>query len=181
MKQNITLFVGDNAVGKTRKLKKIIKDCLNNEIEVVNNVVGYSTVESIDIDNEKLELIRRSNNKLYNQLNNHELNLNTRQINHIKKLFEIICSKGKVLVLDELDATLRTRDIVYIARAISSVRSLWDEIFVTGHHLNITMLFVDFNSEMEEEAYTPNIHLIGDNIEDIPITEEQANEYLDAI
>ncbi len=181
MKQNITLFVGDNAVGKTRKLKKIIKDCLNNEIEVVNNVVGYSTVESIEIDNEKLELIRRSNNKLYNQLNNHELNLNTRQINHIKKLFDIICSKGKVLVLDELDATLRTRDIVYIARAISSVRSLWDKIFVTGHHLNITMLFVDFNSEMEEEAYTPNIHLIGDNIEDIPITEEQANEYLDAI
>ena len=63
MKQNITLFVGDNAVGKTRKLKKIIKDCLNNEIEVVNNVVGYSTVESIEIDNEKLELIRRSQNK----------------------------------------------------------------------------------------------------------------------
>lgn len=181
MTQNIVWYIGYNASGKTRKLIQLANDAIRNNKKIITNLGQYGLNTSTQKDSNKLKLLEESNNRLYYELLNNKINTNDEHIEYIRNLFNMICSKGDILIIDELDCNIRSYDSTFIARAISSVRSLWDSIYVTGRDENLAIIFTDFSDVYSAGVSNPNYHLINENGEDIEISERQAYEYFDTL
>lgn len=171
MKNNIYLIIGDNATGKTRFLKNIVK--CNNKKEVVTNMSRYK--KNIDVDSDKIRSVEQLNNSLYRRIDGRK-DLNDYEIT-IRNIFELISARGDILVLDELDAGLKNNDITAICAVISETRDNWEEIYITGYSSYLDRLFNNKTVHM----YIPNYFMLDDCLQLKSISEETANAYFDTI
>lgn len=177
MKQNIHLYIGDNASGKTRVLKDIIKKSKDDNKAVVTNIIPYN-IEYV-IDKEKKEYLRYTNNALLDKLVFDD-NIQTLYEASVVKLLKLLYSKGDILVIDDLDAELIMQDILYFSIALADIRSKWDEIHVVGHTYEILRMFTDTDYEDYTESTEYNIYYV-DKMNVKHISEEETYEYLDEI
>ncbi|MCM1222806.1 MAG: hypothetical protein NC548_50950 [Lachnospiraceae bacterium] len=172
--QNITLYIGDNATGKTRRLESICKT----HKYCVNNLEKYKSQRGIELDNNKVQALLDDDEYSYNNLR-HSEKRNSIDAKYINELLDMICSKGDVLIIDELDANLSLSDMMDITHAINTVRPYWKAIYVSGYNGDLRSIFND-TSEDGTQVYNPNIHTIDEHDNDIELTEEQACEYIDS-
>lgn len=177
MNQNISLYIGNNAAGKTRVLKSIIKNAKEHNNAVVTNIEGYQ--KDYATDTQKQYLLLNSNNRITNNTIGKELD--TAYKAQIARILSLICSRGDVLVLDELDANLTNQDIVDISNAISDVRHLWKEIYINGYSNYLLRLFTDIDRDTYEETYEPNVILVDENAIQHKLSEEDMYECFDTI
>jgi hypothetical protein len=177
MEQNISLYIGDNASGKTRLLKKIIKDAMNKNETVITNIGMYNGTDCL-VDNNKLQLLIDSNNELVDRIM--ENNLATYYDVHVSNLLKLLYAQGDILVLDELDASLKRQDVIDISAAISDVRSLWKEIHINGYNMELLRLFTDIDREDYTENYTENIYFVS-NEEVRKLAEDEVCDAFDTI
>lgn len=178
MEQNISLYIGDNASGKTRILKEIMKQEKRNNNAVVTNLNPYRL--NYIPDKNKKQLLLNSNNRLVDVLIADE-KIESIYDSQVKSLLELIYAKGDILLIDELDASLKTQDIVYVATAISDCRHLWKRIYINGYSDYITRVFTDYDKETYIESTNYNLYYVNDNMHITKITEEDACGYFDKI
>lgn len=171
MKNNIYLIIGENTSGKTRYLQKLNKENSDNGIYTVTNL----SKQYYDIDDSKIRSLENIEIQRFEQLKHHSTSVD--YDGYVKSLFDLICSQGEVLILDELDSKLYVNDITSLSAAISETRDNWKEIFITGYSPYLCRLFK--NEELDE--YKDNFYIVNKDLELERITEEQADEYFDKI
>ena len=173
---NIFLYVGDNAQGKTRKLVSLMNQ-YRSDYRIVTNIEKYS--ESYIPDKEKLDYFKEH---IYNDVCKY-LVIETQPTNSYemdcRRLVELLYSSGDILILDELDACLTRQEILDISDCISQISHLWKEIHVTGYSIELLRMFTKIDNE--NETYDENVYLVKNNLEPVNLTEEETYEYFDSI
>lgn len=157
--KNITLFIGDNAYGKTRKFKQIIEECRKNEKAVVTNIEGYKLNVYMP-DEEKFQKIKSINNALVDKIII-DKNIKTPSDYEIKNLVEFLYASGKILVLDEIDAAITEQEVVHLAALISQIRKCWDHIYVNGYSYRLLRMFTYEEDDVSNTEY--NVYLVEKN------------------
>lgn len=180
MIDNIFLYVGDNAQGKTRTLVDIIEKAKKNDLLVVTNIERYKDIYLTD--DTKLDYFK---SHVCNIDICRYLILNTKMKNPHEKicrnLIELLYSEGDILVLDELDASLTRHELINICDCISRVAHLWKEIHVTGFSIELLRMFTHIDYDTDTESYNENVYLIRNNREMVKLAEEDTYEYFDTI
>lgn len=177
--QNITLYIGDNASGKTRLLKKIIKEAKLNHKEVVTNIkeLGF---DAYAIDKNKYDLVKQTPNELVDEILIKN-NIDTMHTALIYKILGYTYAQGDILVLDEIDSTLSSQEITYISMVLSEIRHKWEHIYVNGYSERLLRMFTTIDYENYVEKHESNIYYVTDNMNTIKIEESEAIEYIDTI
>lgn len=175
MEQNIALYIGDNASGKTRTLKKIIKEEKQAGNAVVTNLdnIGYI------LDKNKFNLLKESKSTLFDRIMI-DNEINRLSDSRIKYLFDLICAKGDVLVIDELDTSISTQNMIFVCIAIADCRKLWKRIYVSGYNSDLTRLFTDYDPEECVYTTTYNLYYLEDG-KITKVSEDDECEYFDKI
>lgn len=176
--QNISLFIGKTASGKTRILKEKIQEARKMNDAVVTNLPEYKLAYVSDLA--KKRLLLDSNNRLVNDIvMKHEVN--SLYDAYISSLLDLIYARGDVLVLDDLDSSLMDQDIVFVSMAIADCRKLWKRIFVTGYSDLLIRLFMDVDKEDYTESVNYNLFYVSDSMKIVRVSEGDSCEYFDTI
>lgn len=174
----ITLYVGDNANGKTRKLVDIIRLSRNNDVSVVTNIEKLR--RDYLIDENKLQYFK---DNIYNDICKYLIFNTPAKTMHeagCRKLVELLYSKGDILVLDELDALLEPQEITDISECISYIAPLWKDIYISGYDIKLLRMFVNTDLDNAVETYSPNVYLLKDAAA-YKLDEDDINECFDEI
>lgn len=157
----ITLYIGDNGSGKTRKLLDIAKTSMSNDLMVVTNLPALK--RDYLIDENKLQYFK---DNIYNDMCKHlvlETPAKTMHEASGRKLVELLYSKGDVLILDELDCMITRQEMIDICDCLSCISSLWKDIYVSGYDSDLTRMFVQIDED-NFETYNPNVYLMEDGV-----------------
>lgn len=157
----ITLYIGDNGSGKTRKLLDIAKTSMSNDLMVVTNLPALK--RDYLIDENKLQYFK---DNIYNDMCKHlvlETPAKTMHESSCRRLVELLYSKGDVLILDELDCMITRQEMIDICDCLSCISSLWKDIYVSGYDSDLTRMFVQIDED-NFETYNPNVYLMEDGI-----------------
>ena len=157
----ITLYIGDNGSGKTRKLLEIAKTSMSNDLMVVTNLPALK--RDYLIDENKLQYFK---DNIYNDMCKHlvlETPAKTMHESSCRRLVELLYSKGDVLILDELDCMITRQEMIDICDCLSCISSLWKDIYVSGYDSDLTRMFVQIDED-NFETYNPNVYLMEDGV-----------------
>lgn len=159
MKNNIHLIIGENAVGKTRFLKKKCEEYRG----CITNIPKYESPIGLSLDAKKVNSIEEFDDNLGEMIYTNETNINKQ---YLKRLFNMICAEGEYLILDELDVNLERQSIIDIAQSIHATKDFWTEIYVSGYNSRLLELFPDRNelSVYRIDGDGNAVKLIGGNI-----------------
>lgn len=131
-KSNITLIIGDNAIGKTRRLYKIYKEKLESEGLVVTNLPSKNKYYEVSEDKRsKLEEISFCDDYMKEKPEN----------TGIQRLLDLLSYEGDILIIDEIDKNLTPQQIVDISHIIRESRTMWKEIYISGYDVKLIVLF----------------------------------------
>lgn len=150
--QNIHLYIGDNASGKTRTLRTVIQDAQTRDLAIVTNIAQYA-LSAYATNPVKLSRIKKVNNELTHRLFQSESY--TYQDNMIRNILGLFSAEGDILVIDELDKCLTDQDIIHVCMILSEIRDCWREIHISGYseHLLRMFTFVDTENLTEHTEY----------------------------
>lgn len=176
--QNISLFIGKTASGKTRILKEKMKQARLANEAVVTNLTECRSVYVPDLT--KKQVLLDSNNLLVDNIVAKQKisSLYDANVNDIPNL---VFARGDVLVLDDLDSSLMDQDIVFVSMAIADCRKLWKRIFVTGYSDLLIRLFMDVDKEDYTESVNYNLFYVSDSMKIVRVSEGDSCEYFDTI
>lgn len=174
---NINLIIGDNAIGKTRYLKRLAGRCQENNYKVVTNIDKYN--KNVVIDDNKVKLAVSKGNELIERiiLNGHVKN---DYDSNLKHMLELVCAKGDILIIDELEAGIDNTNMMWIIMAISDIRELWKEIWVTGYDIALMRLFLDVDEDGHEHI-EHRVYTIVNGSEIKKLAEDEIDEYFDKL
>ena len=173
----ITLYIGDNSSGKTRKLLDIAKTSMSNDLMVVTNLPALK--RDYLIDENKLQYFK---DNIYNDMCKHlvlETPAKTLHEASCRKLVELLYSKGDVLILDELDCMITRQEVIDICDCLSCISPLWKDIYISGYDSDLTRMFVQIDED-NFETYNPNVYLVEDD-KVIKLKEDDIDECFDSI
>lgn len=177
---NIYLYVGDNAQGKTRKLNEIIEDRKNKGLLVSTNLERLK-----DIYMPSEEKLAYFKSDIYNVDICNYLVLGTSIKSPYDKfcrdLVELLYSEGDILVLDELDVGLSIQDIIGISECISRIAHLWKEIHVSGYNIELLRMFTHIDYDTGIQEYNENVYLVRNGLPMVKLSEEETYEYFNTI
>lgn len=169
----ITIYIGDNAIGKTRKsIEYALGEKLNKDKVYTNIVTNIPYIQVNEtLDSNKIHEIDSCN--FSDQLN---LELSTVGANthntKAKKILEMLKLKGETLLLDEIDSELKEDYVSGLMLSLKEKKHLWKNIVINGYSDTLMQIF-DSNS-------TNIIKLEADGSE-TRLTEDEAYEYFDSI
>jgi Cdc6-like AAA superfamily ATPase len=135
MEQNITLYIGDSASGKTRILKQLINKAVSEGHKPVTNMKRYYDANYVPDKNKKSAIIE-ANTDLTERIVENEI-IETDYDSYLSDILRLLYSKGDILILDEIDAMLKTQDIIDLASVLSDNRGLWNKIYINSDYLQI--------------------------------------------
>lgn len=92
--QNISLFIGNNASGKTRYLKKIIKQAMEDKQEIVTNIEGCKLV-AYAYDKQKKEKVKEVSNPLVDKILIQE-DIDNLYYAYVANLLQFMYAKGNI-------------------------------------------------------------------------------------
>lgn len=146
MNENVTVVIGDNAVGKTRYLENLQIEFLNNKICVVSNLNNHLYESNSDKKNVVLELGSEY--------------LQTLMLNGgvsyydlcVYNLLRYIVSDGDILIIDEVDNMLKRQHLIDFCSVLSQLRDHWKWIFVSGYSPDLTRLFTYISYDDDDFA-----------------------------
>ncbi len=167
----ITLYIGDNASDKTRKLKDLVRE---NSLSVVTNIPTLK--KDYLVDNTKLQYFK---DYIYNDMCRYLVFDTPAKSEHevsCRRLVELLFSKGDILVLDQLDSALTRQEIIDISDCISCISPLWKDIFVSGYDSDLLRMFTYIDIETGIEIYKPNVYLL-ENDKMTKLEDDDINEY----
>ena len=153
---NVILVIGDNAAGKTRYLKQLIKNYQNQGLIVINNINNCVCVE----DPVKRDVVLcECSDYLENLLINRQ---NGWYANHASDLLQMIVSTGDILIIDEIDSLLKTQHLIDFCDAISQLRLHWKKIIISGFssYLMRVFTYLDYDEDYDLTAEIDKPHLI---------------------
>ena len=176
--QNIYLYIGDNATGKTRLLKEIIQKSAATSEMVVTNISEFKMPNVPDAH--KRQRVFDSNNVLVERILKNE-EINDAYDAYVKSLLDLICAQGDILLLDELDASLQSQDIIDMTAAISACQDLWHSIYLTGYNEYLLNVFAHYDTITECKIDEYNVYYIDGTMNTHAISEDDVYEYLDKI
>lgn len=131
-KSNITLIIGDNAIGKTRRLCKIYKEELATNSLIVTNLPSKNKYYSIS---------EAKHNKLVDTNFYDDYKEEKPENAGIKKLLDLLSYDGDILIIDEIDKNLTPQQIIDISHIIRENRTMWKKIYISGYDVKLILLF----------------------------------------
>ena len=170
---DITVYIGDNASGKTRKSiekalgHKFIRG--NKERDLITNI-PYIITDKIP-NKEKREIIRESDFSDILRTVTRRTGFN-HDIAEAERLLYLLELEGKVLLLDEIDSKLNEGYVANYLNTVYENRHLWDRVVVNGHSPYISRVFGDGPT---------NIILVDKYGNEKHIGESEMYEYFDSI
>ena len=152
---NVLVVIGDNAIGKTRYLKKLAELFRQEGLIVISNLDKGAFKE----DMAKRDTILEECSDYLEDL------LTKRQVgwynNYASELLQKITSIGDVLIIDELDNVLARQHLIDFCDALSQLRIHWKKIIVSGYNLLLLRAFTyleyeEYGSKIERDR----VHLV---------------------
>lgn len=167
----ITVYIGDNASGKTRKsIEHAIGGKLNIDkeySELITNIPYIKTKKVLDVKRNKL--LKSSD---YVEILEHDIDMYG--VNKVKTaanmLVNVLNLSGKVLLIDELDSIVDGRYTVLITNFIRENKHLWNKVILNGYSSYILNVFGDEPT---------NIMYVTRDNKVRKVTEQEAYEILD--
>lgn len=176
MKNNITLYIGKNASGKTR----ILYDIALKSNNVVTNLKNTGLPEKHGIDNNKIERLKKVQPRFYELFteNDNYLDLYSSML---KQFIKLLISNGDTLVIDDVDSIVCNLDLLDICEAISTLRDFWKEIYISGYNIKLMRVFTYTDLEDYSQKEMVNLVYVYDNMKTLNLKEDNCCEYFDKI
>lgn len=173
---NITLYIGDNASGKTRVLKNLVTEYKEKGKAVVTNIPGMG-LSSYRTDDNKLNTLRG----VYNELVKNNLDIKGDKYceRMMNKLLSYTYAHGDILILDEVDVNTSPQEAVDFGMVLSEMKHTWEHIYINGYDLGLLRAFVDIADYIE--TYNPNVYYVKTVTDIIKLKEDEILEHFDII
>lgn len=149
----ITLILGQNAIGKSYCLKKILKENIKSNIVAsnINGIDNLDILENREYNNERLEILEE--NKFID-----EISVKANKISIIEadmktghkfeSLVYLLCKEADILILDEPEYGLSSEEIALLFDLITKMASTFKEVYIVSHDVKSIALLWNNNSKL---------------------------------
>lgn len=149
----ITLILGQNAIGKSYCLKKILKENIKSNIVAsnINGIDNLDILENREYNNERLEILE--DNKFIN-----EISVKANKISIIEadmktghkfeSLVYLLCKEADILILDEPEYGLSAEEIALLFDLLVKMAPTFKDVYIVSHDVKSIALLWNNNSKL---------------------------------
>lgn len=168
----ITLYIGDNAIGKTRKsIEQALGGKLNKN-KIYTNIVTNIPYIQVDEVLDKNKVTEIDNCNFSDQINLEFSTIGANKHNtKARKIIDLLKLKGETLLLDEIDSELKEDYVSGLMLALKENKHLWKNIIINGYSDTLMQIF-DIDTTIYKMNQDGTI---------TQLTEDEAYEYFDSI
>lgn len=175
---NVMVVIGDNAVGKTRYLRELVRHFRQQGLTIISNLDNGAYQE----DPIKRDIVLEECSDYLEDL------LTKRQSgwyhNYTSELLQKITSVGDVLIIDELDSNLTHQHLIDFCDALSQLRNCWEQIIISGYNLKLLRIFTyleydEYGSKIEKNKV--NMIVLENGVKKNTSDRGEAYEYFNSL
>lgn len=149
----ITLILGQNAIGKSYYLNKILKENIKSSIIAsnINGINGLENFENREYNKERLEILEE--NKFID-----EISVKANKISIIEadmktghkfeSIVYLLCKEADILILDEPEYGLSAEETILLFDLITKMASTFKDVYIVSHSVKSIALLWNNNSKL---------------------------------
>lgn len=149
----ITLILGQNAIGKSYYLNKILKENIKSNIVAsnINGINGLENLENREYSKERLEILEE--NKFID-----EISVKANKISIIEadmktghkfeSLVYLLCKEADILILDEPEYGLSSEEIALLFDLLVKMAPTFKDVYIVSHSVKSIALLWNNNSKL---------------------------------
>ena len=149
----ITLILGQNTIGKSYYLNKILKENIKSNIVAsnINGIDNLDILENREYNNERLEILEE--NKFID-----EISVKANKISIIEadmktghkfeSLVYLLCKEADILILDEPEYGLSSEEIALLFDLLVKIAPTFKDVYIVSHSVKSIALLWNNNSKL---------------------------------